>query len=120
MVLKHEEAKILRDDYMADPFELIRETEQAVIAKLSKGVDMPVPCIYEGVDSPLYDAPKGYTTEQLQAYGASQRLKALEDAATLIESTELSGLNGDIKLQVLVGKVLIEYCKAVRAMKDIV
>ena len=57
-----------------------------------------------------------YTADQLTTAIAAARVQALEDAATLIESTELSGLNNDIQLQVFVGKMLIGYCKAIRAL----
>lgn len=38
---------------------------------------LPRPCIYEGDDSPLYDAPKGYDAGQMQAF-ATQACADLE------------------------------------------
>lgn len=42
---------------------------------------MPEPCIYEGDASPMYDAPTGYTSEQMKSYGQQCREAALEEAA---------------------------------------
>lgn len=41
MILTHEEAKRLRDDYMTDPFELIREVEEAVPLVYAAAVASP-------------------------------------------------------------------------------
>lgn len=56
---------------------------------ISTGVEMPEPCIYEGGESPLYDAPTGYTADQLRAYGAACRVKALEATQAEIERLTL-------------------------------
>ena len=58
---------------------ILNEIERAVIEKLCAGVSMP-----EAVDLSHPDdvsACYGYTAEQLRAYGAACRVKALEDAA---------------------------------------
>lgn len=79
MILTHEEAKRLRDDYMTDPFELIREVEQAVIAKLAQGVDMPKPAIETTAFSRDSSTQHYCTADQMQAYGAACRLKAQDE-----------------------------------------
>lgn len=65
--------------------DFIDAIEAAVIAKLCAGVEMPEPCIYEGDTSPMYNAPIGYTLDQLTAAIAAARVQALEDAAVIAE-----------------------------------
>ena len=86
-----------------------RNVEAAVIKSLAAGVSVE-PFRTDA------DGEEVYVIHQLNTAIAAARVQALEDAATLIESTELSGLNNDIQLQVFVGKMLIGYCKAIRAL----
>ena len=74
---------------------MCRAIEAAVIAKLAQGVDMPEPCIYEGDASPLYDAPTGYTADQLRTAVAVARVKVLEDAALNCEELHWTWRMGD-------------------------
>lgn len=79
MILTYEEAKRLHDDYMSDPFELIREIKKTILEKLCAGVSMPEAMLDTFVSGKLY------TADQLRAYGASCRLRALEDAALVCD-----------------------------------
>ena len=51
--------------------------------------ELPLPCIYEGDASPMYDTPVGYTAKQMQAYGLECRLVALKEAAVILDSIKL-------------------------------
>ena len=103
--------------------------EAAVIAKLA-GVSVE-PVAYQRIDTEYNERiwdEDSFTShpndldECMPLYDstaiAAARVMALEEAARLLESTELSGMNNDIQLQVFVGRLLIEYCKAIRALKE--
>ena len=73
---------------------ILNEIERAVIEKLCAGVSMP-----EAVDLSHPDdvsACYGYTAEQLRAYGAACRVKALEDAADTCNSTMYIDSDGSV------------------------
>jgi hypothetical protein len=128
MILTTDEKLKLATKYMDAPGTLVNETEAAVIAKLTAGVSVE-PVGYLNViakfgqdfftASPADESSKAvYHIYEMQTAIAAARCKAIEECARLIESTELSGMNNDIQLQVFVGRLLIEYCKAIRKLKE--
>ena len=54
------------------------------------GVELPEPCIYEGDNSPLYDAPTGYDESQLRDYGDRRAMAERERAARVCEDATKS------------------------------
>ena len=72
-----------------------RAIEQAILSKLSQGAEMPEPRWGQGryLGSAMHrDA---YTAEQMQAYGAACRAKALDDAAGCFDATPGCEMFGD-------------------------
>lgn len=102
MILTHEEAKSL--SYSSDNvLDVIRNTEQAVIAKLSQGVSVePVLWASERCGQ------KVFTLDQLQTTIAAARVQAINDCAKLIDNTIVDGLLGSevhaACLRALIGK----------------
>ena len=89
MLLTNDDIEFLADGIAIDDFshDLARRVERVVVAKLCAGVAMPEPfrkqgqqMAYDGDDKVFFDC---FSADQLRAYGAAQRLKALEDAAML-------------------------------------
>ena len=101
MILTHEEAKALRDDYMSDPFELIREVESAVIAKLAAGVNVEPVGYLDGQGD-------AYTIDQLTTAIAAAQVQMNERCAKLVESLmdeQEPWMNGD-DIRSLIGATL--------------
>ena len=88
MILTDQEIEDCCTDDGSDDMAFARAVEAAVIAKLCT-VEMPEPVDLANPNAE--NSCYGYTTEQLQSYGAAARVKALEDAAVLCERTNTYG-----------------------------
>lgn len=120
MILSDQEIIAIEEDttshaiHSSDAVMFARAIIAATVAKLAQGVSVE-PDTYTNYHINNYKQ-QTYTIKTFNTTIAAARVQALEDAATLVESTELSGLNNDIQLQVFIGKMLIGYVAAIRAL----
>ena len=105
MILTHEEVQALRDDYMSDPFELMRNVESAVIARLAAGVSVQ-PSFYQWRDeADKVHHTEIYTPDQLNTAIAAAQVQMNERCAKLVESLmdeQEPWMNGD-DIRALIG-----------------
>jgi hypothetical protein len=57
-----------------------------------------------------------FTQQQLIDYGRAEYLRAIEDAAALVDRTDMGGLNSQFAIQAFIADMLLQFAKAIRAL----